>query len=147
MHSIPSKFLQTAHSIHNRPFTAWTCLGIEFICIADHLFLKSFWHKILMRQRQLLLFDIPLCEARSRMTFTDKCMTRPPFLSQNFTTNDTMADIGFSAKALDTRCIATEDTNVMEHRCLFKELCIKTQFRVRLSNLQTSVCNLTGMNH
>ena len=99
-----------------------------------------------MRQRQLLLFDIPFRETRTRVTFTHQCMALPPFLSQDLCPQDTMTDIRLCAETLDARGITTEDTDVMQHRCFLQELLIEPQFRMCLCDLQTAVGHLSAMN-
>ena len=100
-----------------------------------------------MGQRQLLLFDIPFRESCTRMTLTDKGMALPPLLAQKLRTNDTMTDIRLCPEALDTRGIATEDTNIVEHCGFLQELLIQTELWMGIGNLQATICHLTGVNH
>ena len=76
------------------------------------------------------------------MSLTYQSMTLPPFLSENLSPNDTMTDIRFWSEALNARCIAAEDADIVEHGCLFQELHVKSQFWVSLRYFQATIGHL-----
>ena len=123
--AIPPKFLEAAHGFHHRALAARTRLGIKLVGIAYYLLFERDGHKLFVGQRQLLLLDVPLGESCACMSLAHQGMTLPPLLAQDFSPNDAVTYVRFSAEALYAWGITTEDADIVEHGCLLEELGIE----------------------
>ena len=104
-------------------------LGIEFICIADHLLLHRFW----LQARQ----------PRPCMALSHTGMAFVAFVPQQFAADRSMAQIGFRAVAMDRRRLTPADADVVEHGGFFEERGIEVQLRMAAGYEQAAVGNLS----
>jgi hypothetical protein len=138
-----SEFLQTLNGLSYRSFLIQTRLGIELVCITNHLFLKGVGLIIpIERKWQMLGHNLIFGETCTRMAFTDLSMAHKTSLTQQLTTYPSVTDIRLSTKALDAGGIASEDTDIVEHSSLLQELRIQLEFRMFAGNQQTTVGHL-----
>ena len=98
-----------------------------------------------MRKWQLLLFDIPFRQSCTGMSFTHTCMTLPSFFPKYLSSDDSVTNIRFCAVTFYSRCISTEDTDVVKHCCLLEKLLVEFQFGMCLCYLQAAVGHLSAV--
>lgn len=106
------------------------CLGKELVGIADEFLFKSFWQKVCLRKRKVLLFNLFFAQSCTGMTFADTCMMWKSKLSKHLCTNSAMSYVGLSAVTADAGSIAFDDAYVVKHCCLFSKLPVNMQFRM-----------------
>jgi len=136
LHPVAAKLLQTGCSLLHGAHPFEMRLGKELVSIADHLLLHRLRQKILMRQWQILFFNLYHGNAGTGMALAHPGMLRISLLPKNISTKKTMAHIRILPITFDAGSIGKEDSYVMKHRRLEHKSSVEMQFGVSGNNLQ-----------
>ena len=105
-------------------------LGIEFIGIAYHLFLKSFGQKVRMRKRQIAPAYIVKRQTGTGVAFANTCMSGKTFGTEHGRAKNAVTYIRFVSETADIRRITAYYANIMQHCSLGYEVTVELQFRM-----------------
>ena len=117
----------------------------ELVGIADDLFLHCLRRIVLQGQGKVLTLNGIGCQARTRVALGYTSMTGKSIGTKYFATNQAVADVMFRTKALDARCIGTQDANVVKHCRLVEKLAVESQLWMCITYPHTEVGHLTAV--
>ena len=151
--ALGTKLLKTLCRLYHRTFERQVGLGIELISIADDLLLERLWHVTDIHwQRQVLGLNLLTRDTCTCMTLTHEgaafqLIVGMPFIqrTEHPCSYESVTDIGFGTKALDTGGVTPDDTDIMKHRGILQKIVIQLQFRMGLDDLVTAISHLTAV--
>lgn len=136
LRSLLPESLQALQRLFGRSLAFEVRLGVELVGITNHLFLHSLGQKVLMRQGQVLVNDVLQGDSGTRMAFANPRVSGETSSAQHVCSDDAMLDIRFGAKALDARCIAFYNADVVQHGRFLDEGTVEFQLWMLVDNLQ-----------
>ena len=142
LNGLPSEFFQRPPCLFRCFLHIQFCLGEKLVGKTDDLFLNGFWHKVDMRQRQVLLNNLAGRQSGSRMSLTHPGMSVPSHLIQDFRAQNSMTDIRLGAKTMDARGIRQKNADIMEHSRLLSEERIGIELRMTCYDTQRLVSHI-----
>ena len=95
------------------------CLREELVGIADEFLLDSLWLEVVMWQREVLRHDVIERQSGSGVSLAHTCIAfGQTFGAQHFGSAHAVSYIRFGAMALDTGCVDTYYSYVVQHGCV-----------------------------
>ncbi len=134
LYPIGSELHQAALGLLDGFLCGKTSLAEKLVGIAHQLLLDGFREEVLVGQWQLLLLYLLKRDACASVPLTHTGMLGEALLSEKLGSDASVQDIGLSTEAMNAWCVALEDTDVVEHGCLFHKAPVDFQFRVGINN-------------
>lgn len=123
--------------------------GIEFVGIADDFFLEALGAVVALGDREFLAEYLLHADAATGMALRYQRMLGIAFAAQQFGAQEAVFDILMFAHTMDTRCVAEDDTDIVQHGCFGYKLAIDQSFgfplRMGIQNLQGTIAYLLAV--
>lgn len=121
-------------------------LAVELISIANQLLFQCLWQEILMRQWQVLPYDLLFGQSRAGMPLAHTGMLGIAFLAHQLCAQTPVTDIRLCTMAGYAGRVTAKDTDVVKHSCLLNKLPVEIQLGMTVANLQCPRCHSTTVN-
>lgn len=121
-------------------------LAVELISIANQLLFQCLWQEILMRQWQVLPYDLLFGQSRAGMPLAHAGMLGIAFLTHQLCAQTPVTDIRLCTMAGYAGRVTAKDADVVKHSCLLNKLPVEIQLGMTVANLQCPRCHSTTVN-
>ena len=113
--------------------------GKELVGETDDFLFDRLWSEFSVWHGEVLSFDVLNRQSGPCMSFADECVSWEPLFTHQLRPDGAMTNVRLSTETLYGRCIAFEDTYVVNHGSLLDKLCVSIQLGVHLYDLKRHV--------